>query len=834
MKKTIPIIIALLLTTFLYAGPAPRMVARIDNPSPSDLEHFTSSGADIAAFKPGVYLDIVVDADELDLLRADFPQIYITQTENQLKEHLRPERDIPGYRNYSQMVNELTNLQAQYPALMQTSPLGTGWGSVYADQNLPAYIDFDHDILAVKVSANVQETEDEPAFYFVGEHHAREPLSTEVCMGILIHLLENYGTDPVVTGILDDSEIWIVPLLNPDGHKIVIEETDVWWRKNIRDNNNNQSFDHNYYGSGYDGVDLNRNYAYYWGYTSSTDDMFEATYHGPEPFSEPETQILRDLILSRRFLAGIGYHTYGELVLYPYGYVNGIVAPDGTELQALANEMADLLPSMSGVGNYTPGPSWGLYPVSGSLDDWSYSQTGAFPYTIEMADEFIPPYAAVPTIVQHQVNAALAMMQRKDKKILRGHVTDSQTGDPLEARIYIEGFDNHALYRAPVRSDSLFGAYYYLLPAGEYSVSYICPGYETEVRIVVINPIAPTIEDVCLTPSQPYELSIQIQGDYFEPLSGATLIIEDIPDTVYTSGPQGNVTIWDFYPGTYQLVVSKPGYETLSIMRHISSGTITLRITSQPMILEDFEMSLSNWTTSGSWGRSEIESYSGSYSLADSPTSNYQNNSNSTCRLTDPLNLQNIDNVNLKFMLKTSLALDGDNLILECSSDASSWAVIDCYEGTSDWTEKSYNLNSYADQDLHIRFRLYTSNWGSSDGVYIDDFKLFANADVSTASDNHLPPVQVTASANPNPFSNYSKIHVKTASTHANASITIFNTRGQVVKTLLDTKKLTKGTHEFTWNGWDNKGSETANGVYFLRIADTSGTLASIKIARIK
>lgn len=809
------------------------MVARIDNPDHSVLERFLQTGADIASYKPGVYLDIVVNAGELDLLREDFPRIYVTQTESRLKKNLRAERDLPGYRNYQQMVDELTNLQAQYPALMQTTVLGTGWGSIYAAQNLPAYMEFDHDILAVKVSANVQETEDEPAFYFVGEHHAREPLSTEVSMGILIHLVENYGTDPIVTGIMDDSEIWIVPLLNPDGHKIVIEETDVWWRKNIRDNNNNQSFDNSYYGSGLDGVDLNRNYAYYWGYTSATDDMMEATYHGPEPFSEPEIQILRDLIRSRRFLAGIGYHTYGPSVLYPYGYVNGIVAPDGEELEALANEMAALLPTMSG-SNYAPGPSWGLYPVSGSLDDWSYGETGAFSYTIEMADEFIPPYAAVPSIVEHQVNAALALMQRKDKKILRGHVTDAVTGDPLVARIYIEEFDNHALYRAPVRSDSLFGAYYYLLPAGQYTVSYICPGYETEERTVLINPSVPTIEEVCLTPSQPYELNIQIQGDYFEPLSGATLVIEEMPDAVYTSGPQGNITIWDFYPGTYQMTVSKPGYETLHIMRHISSGSITLRVMSQPLILEDFDLSLANWTPTGSWGRSDAEAFSGSYSLADSPTSNYQNNSNSTCRLTNPLNLLNVENVNLKFMLKTSLALDGDNLILECSANGNSWDVIDCYEGTGDWAERSYNLNSYAGQDLYIRFRLFTGNWGSSDGVYIDDLKLFANSDVSETGDIDIPPAQVKVSASPNPFSTSSNIHIKTHSGLENAAIRIYNIRGQAVKTLLATNELTKGTHDFFWDGRDDQGSETANGIYFLRVSDSSGALASVKIARIK
>ena len=235
MKRIFIPVLLLGAISFLFALPE-RQVARIDNPSPAVAERFLKTDMDIAAYIPGRYLDLVADNEALDALRAEFPHIRVTQTEQQLKDNLRGNRDIAGYHTYAQMVAELDSLQALYPGLMATSIIGSGWGASYAAENLPAYLDFDHDIWAVKLSANVSQTEDEPAFYFVGDHHAREPLSTEVCLGIINYLLQNYGTDPVVTQIMNTSEVWVVPLINPDGHKIVVSQTDVWWRKNIRDN----------------------------------------------------------------------------------------------------------------------------------------------------------------------------------------------------------------------------------------------------------------------------------------------------------------------------------------------------------------------------------------------------------------------------------------------------------------------------------------------------------------------------------------------------------------------------------------------------------------------
>ena len=830
MRKIILFFILLLSVICLNANS--RAVARIDNPSPQDLNRFLTCDADIASYKPGQYLDLVLDSAEFQELLKDYPQLHITQTEEQLKQNLQPDRDIPGYRSYTQMTSELMQIQALYPNLVQVLDIGSSWGALYSAQGFDFYNNFNHQIWAVKLTANVYEEADKPAFYFVGEHHAREPISTEACMGILIHLTENYGFDPVVTEILDSTEIWIVPLLNPDGHKIVLQQTDVWWRKNLRDNNNNHSFDNQDYGYGVDGVDLNRNYSWHWGYASGTDDFNSPVHHGPNPFSEPEVQAFKELLLSKRFLAGISYHTYGQYVLYPYGYVEGIAAPDQTEIVALANQLASFMPAEGG-GFYNAMPSWQLYPTSGGSDDWIYGETGAFSYTVEMSTQFIPPASQIPQIVQQQVNAAVALLQRKDRKILTGTITDAESGEPLAATILVDGIDDQAVYRKPIVSDAQTGRYHYLLPAGSHRVHFILPGWESQSLDVLISENEPTLMDVALIPAQTVELSILTQDDFFDPLPFATVIFEDLENWVFTSDFDGYIHIPDFHPGTYRLQASKPGFENLRLQREIQGGTITLRLTEEAVFHDGFEYNLNNWVTTGSWNRTNSTSYNDSFCLTDSPNGNYQTDQNTSCRLAYPFNLQGVQNADLQFWLKRSLALDGDNLIVEASRYGTDWTVLGFYEGSAGWELQSYSLNSFLGDQLYIRFRLYTTGFSSADGVYIDDVKLFANGDVTSNNDFLNPPARLSLTAVPNPFSTSCTFFIKNEAATPSATLSIYNVRGQKVWDFT-LENLAKGEHELGWDGCDNNGRKLPNGLYFTRFNGSNSSQATSKIILLK
>jgi hypothetical protein len=259
------------------------------------------------------------------------------------------------------------------------------------------------DIVAVRISDLPDVDEGEPAVLLVGCHHAREWISVEVPFLIAQHLVDNYATDPQVRDLVDEGEIWILPMLNPDGHQYSVTRYRLW-RKNRRDN-----------GDGSFGVDLNRNYEAGWGGPGSSGATDSEIYRGTAPFSEPETQALRDFFLDPTydFRAMISYHNYGQLVLYPWGH-SYIKAPDNHMLDRIAREMEIRIEAVHGK-NYRAGPSNSLYLSSGTAEDWTYDVSGIPSYNIELRPAFffpgflLPPAQIQPT-ADENIPAALYLM----------------------------------------------------------------------------------------------------------------------------------------------------------------------------------------------------------------------------------------------------------------------------------------------------------------------------------------------------------------------------------------------------------------------------------------
>jgi len=810
-------------------------VARIDSPLPEDYLYFDTQGFDICGYHPDEYLDVLMNQSNFDIYQSTYPSLHITQTEAQLKAHLSSgTRDLPGYRNYQQLVTELMALQAQYPSLITVQSLGDTWATQYHDQGYTAYQNYDHQLWSVKLSDNVTINEDEPCFYFVGEHHAREPISMETVMAILNHLLSGYGSDPEITSIIDNSQIWFVPLLNPDGYKIVNDQTSVWWRKNLIDSNGNHQIDIGQDGSGADGTDLNRNYGFQWGYMNATGNASSITYHGAQPFSEVETQAFRDLLATQPFVAGISYHSYGEYVLYPFGYMYDIVSPDAVEQQALANAMATTIPGQSG-GNYTPMPSYQLYPVSGSSDDWAYGTKGTFAYTIEMGTEFIPDAADMNTIAQNNLSAAKLLLNRVNQKVLKGHITDAYTGEPLQAQIYVAGIDDNPLITWVSKSDSTFGSFYRFLPVGTYTVKIMRPGYTTEVlNYVQITSDAPTVFDIALIPCETTELTITIQNAMAVPLAGAELQFTDLDTQPYTSDAEGKVHLSGFYPGSYRLRISATGYEQFERLVALNGPEVFISLSAAATLSEDFETNLSNWTITGTWGRSTTNFHSGAYSLADSPTGNYTSNTNSYCRLATPLSLQGVQNANLQFYAKFNIALDGDYCELMYSTTGVQWQYLDHYVGVSDWQLHSYSFNHLLGSQLYLRFHMSSSSSSNADGIYIDDLKFFASANPVDLQDSLCPLPEISFGSYPNPFNNVLNFRLETATKlDEPLQVEIFNLKGQLVKTL-DLSELNPGITKLPWNGVDRHNRACSSGIYFARLSRQGTVLQTLKAVLMK
>jgi carboxypeptidase T len=234
---------------------------------------------------------------------------------------------------------------------------------------------------------------------FMGCHHAREWISVEVAYLLAEHLVKN-ASQALVRDWLQRGEIWVAPMVNPDGHEYSRTQ-DRLWRKNRRPNPD-----------GSIGVDPNRNYGYMWGtldINTSSHVPSDDTYVGPRAFSEPETRAVRNLVARELFGGVITYHSFSQLILYPWGYTEKS-APDafaGLNMAELAKQMQQLIYDVHGK-TYTPQQSSQLYPTAGDTTDWTYGEYGIPSFTIELRPDsverggfILPPEEIQPTFEEN-------------------------------------------------------------------------------------------------------------------------------------------------------------------------------------------------------------------------------------------------------------------------------------------------------------------------------------------------------------------------------------------------------------------------------------------------
>ena len=237
-------------------------------------------------------------------------------------------------------------------------------------------------IKAVHITNREIDVEKPPVLY-TAQTHAREVISAEVGLGLIHKLVEDYEGDSYIRDLVDYRDIWIVPCVNPDGSMIVAREVaetgDSAWRKNARDNDGDGVVG---YG---DGVDLNRNYPVGFGIGASQDPHSQI-YSGPEPFSEPETEAIRDLAEKIKPVVSAHLHSFSGLILFPYGYTEE-KARDHEIMEKIAINMRERQP----YEKYTVKKSSDLYVCGGAEDDYLYETYGTFAFTMEVGFGYYGP-----------------------------------------------------------------------------------------------------------------------------------------------------------------------------------------------------------------------------------------------------------------------------------------------------------------------------------------------------------------------------------------------------------------------------------------------------------
>ena len=234
------------------------------------------------------------------------------------------------------------------------------------------------DIVALKVTRRATRTRDgaRPATLFSAAQHAREWITPEMVRRLTHHVIDNYGTDRTITDLVNRTEMWFVPVANPDGYDWTFEPDQRMWRKNLRDNNGDGQI------TGGDGIDLNRNYPTKWGYDNegSSDNPGSETYRGPAPASEPETQALDGLMDRVGFEFQINYHSAAELLLWGTGWQVATPTPDDAIYEAMSGD--DGNPAVPG---YDPDISAELYTTNGETTEHAHATYGTLAFTPEMS-----------------------------------------------------------------------------------------------------------------------------------------------------------------------------------------------------------------------------------------------------------------------------------------------------------------------------------------------------------------------------------------------------------------------------------------------------------------
>lgn len=329
----------------------------------------TRQGVDVLGGGPG-YLEIRATPEEADGLRATGVHLVPLPLSTLPLPELTQGGGFPpgftGYHTYDELTDELSALARQHSDIVARS----SYGRSFEGRDLPL----------VKISDAVRADENEPEVLFSCAQHAREHLTVEMCLHIVQRLADGYGTDPAITELVDSREIWVMPMTNPDGAEYdVAEGAFEFWRKNRQPNP----------GTSQVGTDLNRNWGTQWGCCGgSSANPAADDYRGGGPFSAPETAQIRDWVNSRvldgeqQITAHIDFHTFSELVLWPYGYTTSDTGPGLDPADAAA--FRTLGEAMAATNDYTPQQSSDLYITDGSIGDWMWAQHRIWSFTFEM------------------------------------------------------------------------------------------------------------------------------------------------------------------------------------------------------------------------------------------------------------------------------------------------------------------------------------------------------------------------------------------------------------------------------------------------------------------
>ncbi|MBW1871314.1 MAG: hypothetical protein JRJ19_04565, partial [Deltaproteobacteria bacterium] len=451
-----------------------RVLIRLHTDQPVKLaHHLGQDGHDLVSsnIRKG-YVDVIVGLAERGNISTHYKALI---KEEQFLESSKTPKALSDYYNPAEVDAFLDVVEANYPAIAQKVLLQ---GGLYEGQT----------IWAMKISDNVAVDEDEPTYQMDGQTHANEVMTAEVMVDAIDYLTSNYDSDAQVKRWVDEMEIWIVPVVNPDGAAHMFSGAS-WWRKNRNPECGSDI-----------GVDLNRNFE--WNYracSGSSDSCSDSTYHGTGAASELETQAIQALMEQVRPMYYINYHSSGEMILWPTSCGRN---EEYDLLEHVGETLNNMVETDDGTtGNWTTGVAPEvLYSAPGGADDHAYGAVGAVSFCIELNSSSQQPDHAIwrDITVQRQRAAWGHLLDRTlDAPAITGHTYDAGTLAPVVADYqYASSPFESGQWQLKTDTAGRFGRA--VLPNSEHTLVFSATGYLPESRQVQVT-TTPVDLDVPMT-----------------------------------------------------------------------------------------------------------------------------------------------------------------------------------------------------------------------------------------------------------------------------------------------------------------------------------------------
>jgi len=612
-----------------------------------------------------IIADVVNEEAYQGLLSNGFPAERLPDPAERYNQSRLDGRD--GERNYLSIAEYTTFMQntaAQFPAICQLVQFGT------SVQGRPLYF--------MKISDNVNVEEDEPEFRYFSSIHGNEVVGYDMCVRLITLLTSQYGINTRITNIVNGTEIWICPLLNPDGYV-----------NQVRYNAN--------------GIDLNRNFP-----------MVTGVQHPDGNNWAQETQAVMAQSVLHSYNLSANFHGGAAVVNYLWDYTYTLAPDDALLIQgalAYANSNPTLHNSTQFTNGITNGAAW--YVITGSMQDWCYGFTDEIDYTIELGEDMWPPNSQLDSYWNNNQESMLSLMEFAQRG-LNGTVT-SASGAPLAATLQISG--NAKL----MHTDPDLGDYHRLLLPGTYTVTAFADGYSAQTNSVTIPTAGSATCNFVLSPAAQFNLAGTVVNPGGTAVANATVRLEYNAAVNETqTDAAGHFAFANLYEGNYTVNVSAAGFGTQAQTVALDTDNAYQIIELNPPVFsETFENGTAAWTLASPWA---VYNMSGNNVLTDSPSGNYANNAAINATISQPVALQNLANPVLSFRIRYDLESGYDFLRVQASLTGTNWQNLAEFSGTqTTWQNVVIPLSVYAGQNLRLRFRLTSDNNVNGDGVYLDD-----------------------------------------------------------------------------------------------------------------